>query len=262
MRKYYYLLFAVLSALCILSCSEEEEDNGLVPPYPGPLLTHVYDGGVINEISIEGHSTSYDGVYINENHVIHYKSYSALYIAVDVGGYNLKEIEDNKYAKERTSFILEPYMQYLDGAEWYKKEKSWPDPFTAFINGQVKITCDKVLFGEAPGTVLNKHFKVNGKSCMAVGIEHPYLLYGYNDQMPTAVDDYFVKDSWLTTRYSLRFNDIPSEKYDEMKIFVTMPILKEHTNEYLKAKANGEDATLRYTEEVFTASCNLKFKWE
>ena len=159
---------------------------------------------------------------------------------------------EKAYFKEKSSFIVEVYKQ--------KHIQGWPDFYTAYTNGEVTITCDKTLFGEAPGTNLTNHFVIYGSNgCIPVGIESSKLSYKFFDDPATLMSERFPVGVWLQPKYTLQFQTFPEEKYDSMTLSLTMPMIIEHTREYAVATYKGKNQTPKFTEEVFTAECPIKF---
>lgn len=162
--------------------------------------------------------------------------------------YDLEE----KYWKNRSSFILDAFIEANGGLEW-------PWFFTAYIDGDVTIECDKVLFGKEPGTDLSPYFRVKGKnSCLAIGRENPYMLYGFFDEKPTNMEEYLQKDTWLQATYMFYFDEVPQEKYDELTFTVTIPITREHVTKYITAQYLGKDEALKVTNDTCRSTCTVK----
>jgi hypothetical protein len=162
------------------------------------------------------------------------------------------------YYRQKTAFIYNEYMIHFD-----KALNGWVFFLTAYINGEESITCDKVLWGEEPGTDLKKHFLIQSYACcMPVGIENPKLLYNYGE-MPESMSDFCPMEAWLQEEYDLILCSEPEERYDELTFTLTLPVKIEHTYDYILAKYRGdEDAELKTTEEVFTSQCTVKFNWK
>ena len=198
--------------------------------------------------------------------------YGCLYMMVDIEGAEycwpddweervlIKNLE-HEYYKEKSSFILEDFKKYWDSG----KKQEWPAFFTACTNGDVSITCDKKLFGKMPGTNLSRHFTIATRyptDCLPVGIENPSLLYTFGDEIPSVMDQYFVKGVWLQNEYFLGLKDLPTEKYDNLTLRLSIPMVIEHSRDYVVAKYKGLEFPDRFTEKVFTAECRINFDWD
>lgn len=76
------------------------------------------------------------------------------------------------FYKEKCGFIMDDYRQNMENGMRY----GLPSYYAAYINGDAQITCDKVLFGEAPGTDLKKYFICKTyPGCLPAGIENQNL---------------------------------------------------------------------------------------
>jgi len=291
MKKYNPILLCVFSALCLLSCRNDDYDE---PDFPGPnssdYLGTIYDGGPIASISLyciekyNGHT----GIYFEYNpRVKTLKSYTDFYLQLELnltgGSYQSDNIEEmteigvlqKNFSLAKSSFMVEEYKRY-------KKETNspieWPLFLSAYVSGKVSITCDKVLFGEEPGTSLNEHFAVNrfyskfddfienaGHRCLPIGIENPRMLYNFGEKIPYDMDEFFVKGTWLQPKYYLQFkyNDTPTEKYDEITLNLTFPMIREFIRDYAVAIYRGKEMEApRLLENVYEAKCKIKFEWE
>jgi len=166
---------------------------------------------------------------------------------------------EQEYEKGKSAFILEDYRDY---EKTNNVECEWPNFYTAYINGDVSITCDRTLYGESPGTSLNKHLRVDPRNgCLPVGVENPRLLYGFGDEIPARMDSLLVKEAWLQYQYWLTFIGQPAEKYDSLTLFLSFPLKMEHLRDYAVAKYKGRQQPPRYTEAVFKSRCPIKFEF-
>lgn len=162
---------------------------------------------------------------------------------------------EEDYCRKKSSFILDVYKQ--------KNKPGWPDFYTAYTNGEVTITCDKVIFGEAPGTNLTKHFVIYGpdNGCIIpMGVESPESHYTFFENPATLMSERFPVGVWLQPKYTMQFQTFPEEKYESITLRLTMPLIIEHTTEYAVETYKGKNPTPKFTEEVFTAECPIKFK--
>jgi hypothetical protein len=166
---------------------------------------------------------------------------------------------ENEYYIEKSSFIYEDFKRYNEGS----RQAGWPSYFTAYINGEVTITCDKTLYGEQPGTNLSSHFYIYASSeCMPVGVEEPKLLYHFGEEIPTTMSDFFVEGSWFQYLYILSLIGEPDERYEELTLSITIPLTVEHVRDYVAAKYKGANIEPILTKSVFESDCLIKFNWE
>ena len=164
---------------------------------------------------------------------------------------------ESEYYADKSSFILDAYKNYENS-----QSIEWPVLFTAYVNGEVTITCDKTLYGITPGSDLSKHFTISSKSsCLPVGIENPKLLYTFGEEMPTDMSELFVKESWLQSEYYLQFAGNPTEKYDELTLYLTIPATVEHSRDYAVAKYKGTAFESKFSDTSLKAECTIKFNW-
>lgn len=279
--KYVSLPFlCIIMTTGLVSCENDEIESGngqneekysFYVEIEGTLL----DGGRISDVGlycIENHRTSFGEpwfeYYPRTKTVSSYTDFKLCALIYRNGGsyksddanemFAIAEIE-KAYEKEKSSFILDAYKEFKQ-----KQAVGWPTLFTAYVDGEVSITCDKKLYGEAPGTNLNKYFSVIYENeCIPFGVENPKLLYNFGDELPTNMEELFVKESWLQPKYLLQFSSQPSEKYEELTLHLSMPILREHSQDYVVAKYKGTPlSSPRYTESVFESDCLIKFEWK
>ena len=284
MKQYFSFLLCALFGLSFYSCQSDEPAPVEVAIDPRGNL---WDGGQISGINfyciekkrpILGEMSYYD--YYRMTKTV--GSYSDFYLQLEfnINGYPPLTTDDmqiaiiqDDYEKSKSLFIVEDYDRFNQAITG---EVGWPSLFTAYTNGEVSITCGKVLFGEEPGTNLDKYFNVNrfyaandkfvenaGSRCLPIGIENPKMLYKFGEEIPSDMDKFFVKGTWLQPKYFLQFKELPTEKYDELTLSVIFPMIREHVRDYAVAKYKGEAiTTAKLTEDVFKADCPIKFEWE
>ena len=254
------------------SCQNEEieaSDNieGIVAPVVGRLL----DGGAISDVSFycldfpRCYTEHWLEYYAKIKTVSDYDSFRfCLMLHRDAWQYcsndsaEMKSIYKIEYEceQERSQFIVESYNNY-EGI------RGWPVLFTAYLNGDLSITCDKVLFGEQPGTNLSSYFTVSSKSdCVPVGIENPQILYDFGEEIPREVPKLFVKGTWLQPDYWLDFLEPPVEKYEELTLYLSLPMIKEHLRYVAVSKYRGTEYKPRFSESVFNTKCTIRFNWK
>lgn len=127
----------------------------------------------------------------------------------------------------------------------------------AYINGDVKITADKTLFGKVPGSDLSQYFTF----CS----HNPYKVVGQISDSGTQVVDlldnedmsfseFYTEKTWLVNYQTLKLNSFPEEDYNEIEFTIIMPVKKEY---YLDNFMNGDyDIThARLQDDIFIAKC-------
>ena len=283
MKHYFSFLLCILSGITLFSCQSDE---------PGPAEVYIdskgslWDGGEISGIDfycIEKYNSHIGEPYYQYNPKVKtLKNYSDFYLQLEfkTKGHDAPSAADAQiiiiqkdYKKSKSSFIVTEYDKFRQKNQ---RDEEWPNLFTAYINGVVSIACDKVLFGEEPGTNLDKYFNVNryyavhdmfvenaGSRCLPIGIENPRMLYNFGDEIPSDMDKFFIKGTWIQPEYYLQFKELPTEKYDELTLSVTFPMIREHVWDYAVAKYRGKAVTTaKLTEAVCKADCPIKFEWE
>ena len=267
MKHFLSILLCAICGLCLNSCGNEETIDPGWCDFPGPMPSEGYliDGGRITGISLYGiQSTSntanaWPDYYKRTQK---FTSYSKVTLALsmscsaqiyepndkeEMDGINMIE---NEYEKERGGFILENFMT--------KKWTVWNNIYTAYVNGEVSIVCDKKLWDKTPGTNLIEHFiNVKPIGCLPVGIESPKMLYNYDEEKPSNLTKILVDEGWLITQYYLKFATEPIEKYHELTCHITMPMTLEHIRDYAVAKYKGEETGPIFTNQVFETDCKI-----
>jgi len=276
-----YLLIITM-AVCLLLCACNKDANEQLPNDPaGYYLSSeglMMDGQSIKELElyiIEREITNLSGFnipafYTNEYTYKQKEPVFADYSSVKI--YAIFEHQGSIFVNDttfnhlivdwynrRTDFILAQYRQRTAPMEW-------PLFFTSYVNGDVQLTCDKVLFGHQPGEDLSQHFKVTPPyNYLPVGREQPRVQYSFDNRkqllsgVPMA--DFFTKDSWMQSAYLIRFIDEPSERYDDLTFTLTFPASLEHVKEFCTSKYKGENAPMKVTDTTYTASFTAKFNW-
>ena len=288
MKHYYFSFLCVLSSIIMCSCQSDES----VPAryWGGDAKGLLGNGGQISAISlycIEKYNSHVGEPHYEYNpRVKTLNNYSDFYLQLElyinpslyfqsddsvemgmVGKY------EEDYYKTKSQFMVEEYDKWKHET---KRLIEWPVFASAYVNGEVSIVCNKMLFGEEPGTNLDKYFNVNryygvhdmfvenaGFNCLPIGIENPRMLYNFGEEIPHDMDKFFIKGTWLQSKYYLQFKELPTEKYDDLTLTVTFPMIREHVRDYAVAKYRGEAITkAKLTEDVFKADCQIKFEWE
>ena len=282
MKRVLYLVFAM--SVLLLSCSKDEKEEGREDGenfIDMPLEGLMIDAGEITELKLYGlknavNMSGFDipAIYrdeVKDKGELVFPDYQSirLYAWFVRHGYEL--IEDSAkatkiirmerdYYYRKTDFILEQYYKLQTSVEW-------PLLFTAYVNGDVTLTCDKILFGLEPGKNLSEHFMVSpAYGCVPIGRgENPEMLYSFNDieKLSTGIcmTDFFKKDSWMQYGYMIKFKDKPSEQYSDITFTLTLPTSREHIRDYAINMYNGENKPMKLTDDTYTASFKAKFKW-
>lgn len=266
-------MLCTLSALAmtaIVACDKEEE-NVYNFPEQGEHIGLMLDGGgikginmycVTNEIPKDDYAvkTLTDYSSLNLNVELRYAGgnvYRPEFTEKQIQEWQDRVKMEHEYYKEKTLFIQQ---------EYHDRDTlglGWPTFFTAFVNGEVSITCDKTLFGLETGENLGKYFSITVPTdCLPVGIESPYLRYGIGDEMPETVADFFQMKSWILNKYWIKLASIPEEQYDELTFKITFPMTVEHTCLYIASKYKGTNEELKREDKVFEAECLVKFNWK
>ncbi len=274
-KRAFFILFSFVCLFC-QSCQNEETEANETSKIDVPRVGLLLDGGQISDISlycIEDNKSMIGELwyeyYAKTKTVSDYSSFKlCLMLNRNAGSYYPDDLNERaaiarleaKYVKEKSLFIYERYENYIIERQ---EEIGWPDLFTAYTNGDLSITCDKILFGEQPGTNLSSYFTVSSKSpCVPIGIESPRILYDFGEQIPTDVSRLFMKGTWLQPEYDFRFAKQPAEKYEELTLYISLPLLKEHVRNMVIASYKGTEFGQKLTESECKAECLIKFNWE
>lgn len=271
--------------LCACSKSESgQQEEPFVPVTPPPVFGMMFDAAEIKGMQMscymfntawKSDASGLDGhyKYSVKQYGEKFRNYKlvGIYVGVDRGGNGLSN-DTTKIAKDINNLVWDWYYSKTDFMmeEWNKRNTTdgWPLFFTAYINGNVQLSCDKGLFGQLPGEDLSPHFKVwpANIGCLPIGREKPEMLYGCEDheqlQSGVPMPDFFKKDTWMQFGYLIGFMDEPTERYDEITFTLTFPASLEHVREFVTSKYKGENAPMRVTDTTFTASFKAKFNWE
>ena len=277
MKKCIFMVLYGLVCLFCQSCQSEDieanDNHSITDEINANIEGTLLDGGEISDISlycIENNKSmigkQWYEYYPATKTVSDYSSFklilmlnrnAPIYVANDIDERaSIAKIE-YEYVKEKSQFIYENYKKYKES-----NPARWPDLFTSYINGELSITCDKVLFGEQPGTNLSLYFTVSAESpCIPIGIENPKLLYEFGEELPVEVQKLFAKGTWLQPEYFLQFAKLPSEKYEDLTLHVTLPMIIEHVRDIAVSKYKGINLDNKYSESVFKTDCLIKFNW-
>ena len=300
MKNHFNILLIILSCISLFACSNEDinNDDDIEGFYKDPR-GRLFDGHDISKVGlycIEKDSSDKIVIDVTRKYWVKTKTlkdYSDMdffYLEFEYGydsdrltrRYGLDKEKDRRavaqkeweYYNNKSSLLVEDYNAFVYDADpnrnyWkYDFENLWfseyPAFYTAYVNGEVSITCDKTLYGEEPGTNLSKHFSVISKGgCVPVGIENTRLLHHFGEVLPTDMEEIFPHEAWLHRNYYMYFKDIPSEKYDNLTLHLSIPMTVEHSMDYIVSEYKGNaPQNPRYTETVFEADCPINFNWD
>ena len=250
-----------------MSCEKDMPPRSYPPPYVKGRLA---DGGRISEILLTTKQYSYPNLYGET-----ISSYSELEMELDIrrsskssplinpSNYDKINELQKEYILAKSAFIQDRYDNAIKTLGFGAWNHQWPNLYTAYVNGEVTITCDKPLFGEEPGTNLSKYFRVIPRnSCMPVGVAEPYLLYDFGDSIPTNINELFAKEAWLHYIYNLFFEELPSEQYKDLTLRVSIPMLLECYEDYVVAEYIGQPLESKYREATFSRDLKINFDWK
>lgn len=163
------------------------------------------------------------------------------------------------FYKEKCNPLTSDYARNIHSDFKY----SLPNFFAAYINEEVRITCDKALFGEAPGTNLTKYFApLNYAGCLPVGVLTTELVRGFSDAPAETMDQLLIDEAWLLNRYYFSFKVYPKEKYDNITLHLEMPVKKEYVNDYLASEWTKSEIVTRFVDTSYKSDCKILFDWE
>ena len=268
--KHYLITTIGILAIALSSChSDDESDDIIGGPVPSTIGL-LYDGGKISDLNLyctPKYELQDANDYLQRVKTIDSYSDLMLYIKISLNkpryqGENSLERSEiyrmmSEYEMEKTAFILKKFDKVL----W---EYLWGDInfITAYTRDAVTISCDRVLFGEEPGTDLSKYFNIDAQApIMAVGIENPKMLYAFGSDLPETMDQYFPNETWLQPWYEITLAKEPEEKYDSITFRFSMPITVEDVYAYMVDKYYGKDNGLKLEKVDLKAECLVKFDW-
>ncbi len=273
-------IFIMLSlVLFTLSSCEKNKVEGVIEEEPYWRDTSdddpfglMEDGGYINRLNIKmsHHNDAYDPHNANSP----FNDYLTMTLE-----YNFFRESYQSKLMEKEGLNFRGWYSFIDSTYVYFKTKTkplqdahkksikegihypWIKFYTAYINGEVQITCDKTLFGKEKGENLAQFFDVvSDQLYMPHGIENPTLTYMLDKDVPKTVDKLLTKETWLEPSCIIKFDSIPEEKYNELTFRITIPIKMEHTYEYVMDKFKGREAELKTSEKTFYAEYKARFK--
>ena len=258
MKHFFSILLCILLGCSFVSCEKD------MPPRPVEYIEGwLLDGGTISGIRLTANQGQYSNYSDVKIELFLNQGTSPFLSVINPGNHEKIQEMKKKYVLPKSLFILNSYKDAITYRDIYSWNGEWPNLFTAYVNGDVTITCDKPLFGEEPGTNLSKYFKITTEGgCLPVGVTEPYLLYDFGDSIPTNMHDYFIKEAWLQYSYNLYFDEAPSEQYDDLTLRVSIPMLQECYGDYIVAEYIGQPLESKYKESTFTSSLKIKFDWK
>lgn len=131
---------------------------------------------------------------------------------------------------------------------------------TAYINGEVEITCDKILYGLEPGKNLIDHFQhIYNFSCQPKGMENPYISHHADEIGQLPAGSIMGNEDWVRYKYILIFNDVPEEKYDEIELRIKMPLKKELIHKYVASLITEIDFGEFFEDVTYESSTKIRF---
>lgn len=275
MKWYFNIFVGMLMCLfmsMLASCENNENDDDIMWGGDWSFLTQ--DGSLISRMTLRDYRCPFYSD-TEEPYVIYgYKGlklrlffeqdYLVSYIKESAPGVNVDDVVRQivKYESGKRSFILKDCERFKSKYSYSLEEFGAFKTiyYYAYIDGAPTITCDKTLFGLAPGTNLSNHIQIDNDgelNCIPTGIDNPKLLYKFGDELPDTMDKYFSDKSWIQRFYYLKFIDIPAEEYDELTFHVTFPMILEHTVDYAIDLCNGLRPERKFTKRVFESECKV-----
>lgn len=263
MKNYIIVLLSAIFGVLMCSCNDDDSTQhfeNCPPLYVGYFISggDIYDANLYCLNNLESNGMPTDEFFDLTKYV---KDYDDFKLCIRLK-YDTIPSLGNQYAQHQ--YETKNYSFYIEALDNYRKTNNSCQPkiATAYINGEVSITCDKTLFGEAPGTNLSKYFTVYDTCpCIIIGRENPKFLYNFGEELPKDMQSFFANDTWLQHSYWLEFTEHPSEKYDNLTFYMTLPMIRQHSREYYDSIELGHEEEMQYSEIVFTGECHLVFNW-
>lgn len=263
MKNYIIVLLSTLLGVLMCSCNDDEPSD-IIGNWPPPYGVYFISGGDIYDANLYClNYRDYNDMPTDEFLALtkYVKDYDDFKLCIKLK-YDDIPSKGNQYVQHQ--YETKNYSFYIDALDNYTKTNGYCSPkiATAYINGEVTITCDKTLFGEAPGTNLSKYFTISDTSpCIIIGRENPKFLCNFGEELPTEMPNFLANETWLQHSYWLGFAEHPSEKYDNLTFYMTLPMIRQHSREYYDAIELGQEKEMQYSEIVFTGECHLVFNW-
>lgn len=263
-------LFAALLLNTLLGACDSDDEQTIKPvPQPDPVGLMSDGGGITSmkmncvtfDIPNDDEATKtlegYDDLLLHVTFdYTSVNAYQPEFTEKEIQEMSVRNTMEETYYREKTLFMQQEYHDTLAA-------HGWPHYFTAYVNGEVSVTCNKILFGLAPGENLGRHFSIStATDCMPIGIDNPYLLYHFGEELPQSVADFFPQESWILYEYWLKPLSLPEEQYDSLTFRFTLPMTVEHTGQFIKSQYKGTNEELKRENKVFVAECVVKFKGE
>ena len=273
MKKLKLLFILIALCACVFSsCEKEKVTEEVKTPLdftPEDPYGTMFDGGLLQTLNIDVSPSSYKH-YSSSDQT--FDDYSAMGLLVEPeysesavnSIYDYLSTEEATalndsvyhYGRERTSFVQQALKNNADARHY-----AWVPYGTAYINGDVTVTCNKTLYGKEPGENLAEYFNVRSYALYTIrGIENPVLTYILDEDVPKKVNEFFTNETWTEYEYTISFDSIPEEKYDEISLTMTMPLKVEHIHKYFQNKVRGFDRTMEITTKTISGSFTARFK--
>lgn len=266
-RNYLFGAMCLSIATFISSCNNEEgAKTNSVPPV---IFTAEYDytmylcsGDSLDFKYLQNEGPSVVDV---ERTPLTYDN-MALFAAVIVDRDTDFDVDDEIALQNETigKYMHQSRQYIISNTEWTENHKIWPGDFSTIssaIVGDVKISADKTLFGQEPGSNLSAHFNVwSPNACViTANFESPTIIYNAKDYMPTAISEYFVKDSYLAQSYAFYLADKPEENYEEVTFTITIPVEDQYVYDYYHRLELDPKAEMNTMKKDYVTSAKVKF---
>ena len=270
MKKILQYAFLLIMA-SLSSCSTDENEELTGPIYNFPELSASSRVDSLRFTCFFSLENAGEGGESSHSLCLDYEN-THLFLSVENKGINASDRDDEYWycmkavselgAKYASPAMKDSYQKYL-----VNRTRAYTPFLTMYINDMVTITCDKELFGKEAGLNLSPHFALTycsneGLPGGVIGKETPRMLYDWGERMPTELDRFFLKGSWLQREYYIKFLDIPEEKYDELTLTVNIPLKDAKWWEYYQEQYQGKTPELEIVERNLRADCKLLFKWQ
>lgn len=191
MKNYIILLLSAIFGALMCSCNDDEPSiDGCPPPYAAYFISggDIYDANLYCLNYRDYNDMPTDEFLALTKYV---KDYDDFKLCIKLKYDNIHSIgrlyAQNQYETKNYSFYIDALNNYTETNKY-----CFPKIATAYINGEVTITCDKTLFGEAPGTNLSKYFTISDTSpCIIIGRENPKFLCNFGEELPKDMPSFF-----------------------------------------------------------------------
>lgn len=270
-----HIIILLILFFGVSSCSNQHEPITLIPE----KLYSVADGTIISGIDFfcmpfkkeSYRDLGFSGVKDYENSTKTVSSYYDFFFILEIRQDNqtyhfsdkdkekILQSELNSYLHSKGDVLRENLNYHANiGDEFgYGLDQF----FTAYVDGEVEISCDKTLFGLSPGTNITKYLKIiYNYTCQPCGAVEPYSIIHCEDIEKSLKNSVFSDEAWVRFKYCFCFNEKPEEDYEDLTFHIKFPIIKESASLYFSSLIKGNINYQQFEKEIYESETKIQFK--